>query len=205
MAKESRVGAQCGATCLYDLPKATFTVGDEIVKQWSYDDCGEKYLGHADKQHCFLTSMAVSHARDRSQRPACNLDTKEKDGIVVWRLKVCNGWAHHTQTMCGARCVSFVDSIVEEPEAKQPSMVDEMCGVGYRYSHEGYWSSAFDLKRPYGKVISSPGTDVSECKSKCNSISGCKGFNLWGNEDCWVYNELGGVKALESSTACVKK
>merc|ERR1712014_454477 len=108
MAKESRVGAQCGATCLYDLPKATFTVGDEVVKQWSHDDCGEKYLGRADEQHCFLTSMAVSHARDRYQRPACNIGTKEKNGVMVWRLKVCNGWAHHTKTMCAARCVSFV-------------------------------------------------------------------------------------------------
>merc|ERR1712178_118005 len=154
IARESKAGAQCGATCLYDLPISTFTVGDEVVMQWSYDDCGEDFLGPAENQHCFLTSMAVSHAEDRYQRPGCHVDTKQKDGVMQWRLKVCNGWAHHTQSMCGARCVAFVNSVVDEEESPDEPLVDEMCGLGYRYSHLGHWSNAFDLRAPYGKVIS---------------------------------------------------
>jgi len=204
MARDSKAGAQCGATCLYDVPTSTFTVGDEVVKQWSYDNCGEEYLGPAENQHCFLTSMAISHAQARYQRPACEVGTKEKDGVMQWRLKVCNGWAHHTQAMCGARCVSFVSSLVNDEDSTEEDLVDEQCGLGYRYSHAGFWSSAFDLRAPYGKVISTPGTDKEECAAKCNSISGCKAFSLYSYSDCWVYNELGSVQAGDRSTACVK-
>jgi len=206
MASESRVGAQCAATCLYDLPAAVFTVGDEVVKQWDYNDCDEEFLGPADEQHCFLTSMAVAHARDKNQRPACHVDTKEKDGIITWRLKVCNGWASNTQTLCGARCVSFVTSVVEDAEpTEDPPAKDALCGVGYKYSHEGHWSAAFDMQPPYGKVISSPGTDVADCAAECNSISGCKAFSLFYETDCWVYNKLGSVVATLDSKACMKE
>lgn len=206
MAKESRVGAQCGATCLHDLPAAVFTVGDEVIKQWDYNDCGEEFLGPADEQHCFLTSIGLAHARDKNQRPSCDVDMKENDGIINWRLKVCNGWAKNTQTLCGARCVSFVNSVVEDTEpTEEPVAKDAECGVGYKYSHEGYWSAAFDLQPPYGKIISSPGTDVADCAAKCNSISGCKAFSLFDEQDCWVYNKLGSVEAGLNSKACMKK
>merc|ERR1712187_698914 len=123
----------------------------------------------------------------------------------VWRLKACNGWAHHTQTMCGARCVSFTNSVVENSDSIEPVVDDDICGIGYKYSHEGYWSSAHYLRRPYGKVLSAAGIDVRECAAKCNSISGCKAFSLWGGQDCWAYNELGSVKLDHHSKACVKK
>merc|ERR1712228_560519 len=125
--------------------------------------------------------------------------------------------------MCGATCVSFVNSVVDKEHAAEVA-VDEQCGIGYRYSHEGYWSSAFDLRPPFGKVMSGTGIgiDVSECAAKCNSISGCKAFSFYRGQDmdstlqkkqqgkvskdtdCWVYNVLGSVQASSASTACVK-
>merc|ERR1712187_394987 len=206
MARESKAGAQCGATCLYDLPISTFSVGDEVVKQWSYDNCGEEFLGPVVNQHCFLTAMAVSHAKDRYQRPACQVDTKQNDGVMQWRLKFCNGWSKDgdTQAMCGARCVSFVNSLFDVAESSDSPLVDEQCGLGYRYSHAGYWSTAFDLDPPYGKVVSASGTDAAECAARCNRISGCKAFSLYKEKDCWVYDKLGSVQVGDRSTACAK-
>jgi len=106
-AKESRIGAECGAVCLYNLPSSTFTVAQEVVKKRASRGCAITDLGHADGQHCFLSSVAVSHARDRYERPACHVETTEENR---WIMRVCTGEGSYTQTSCGVRCVAFASS-----------------------------------------------------------------------------------------------
>jgi hypothetical protein len=87
---------------------------------------------------------------------------------------------------------------------KQGAVTDDpTCGSGYSYSHEGYWSNAFALNSPYGKVISAAGTTVAQCAAECNQIGGCVGFNLWQQSDCYVYNAVGNSIGSQGP-ACIK-
>jgi len=118
---EGHLGAECGAVCLHSLPSATFAIESEVIKHWERKDCVETDLGSSDHRHCFLSSMAVSHAWDWQERPRCDLKIKESDTAVDkfedvdesrkdqkrWILRTCNGKRRHAEAMCGARCITF--------------------------------------------------------------------------------------------------
>merc|ERR1712019_143272 len=126
----SHQGAECGAVCLHSLPSATFTIEQEVIKHWDRNDCVETDLGSSEHRHCFLSSMAVSHAWDWKERPRCDLKIKESENFQVehgddqtvdkiedvdetrqnqnrWILRTCNGERRHAEAMCGARCITF--------------------------------------------------------------------------------------------------
>merc|ERR1712176_620418 len=127
----SHTGAECGAVCLHDLPSATFTIENEIIKQWDRSGCVETDLGSSEHRTCFLSSMAVSHAYDWKERPRCDIEIKHLDSDQIkqfgddeaieksedgdehrqnqnrWVLKTCTGQRRHAETMCGARCITY--------------------------------------------------------------------------------------------------
>lgn len=109
----SRTGAECGAVCLHDLPVEAFEVDDEVVRHWDQSGCTETDLGSADDRHCFLSSMAVSHARYNSERPRCSLVVDYEPR--KWTLLTCNGRAREAETMCGVRCIRFATKVSQEP------------------------------------------------------------------------------------------
>lgn len=108
--KWSQTGGECGAVCLQNLPQESISIGDEVVKQWEQQGCAETELGNADNQHCFLTSMAVSNARDYGQRPRCKLSINSESDERRWTLRTCNGHTWGSKALCGVRCVAFTSS-----------------------------------------------------------------------------------------------
>merc|ERR1712232_48599 len=99
--QSSRTGAGCGAVCLSELPQRSFAITDEIVKQWDHEGCIETELGDVDNHHCLLTSMAVSNARENSQRPKCKVSVKETLEGRRWTLNTCNGPKWGSKALCG--------------------------------------------------------------------------------------------------------
>jgi hypothetical protein len=110
--KLSRTGSECGAVCLYDLPQESIFIGSEVVRQWEQRGCAETALGDADTQHCFLTSVGVSHAVDNGQRPRCavSVAVDVESGERRWTLRTCNGETLGSKTRCEAQCVMFRSS-----------------------------------------------------------------------------------------------
>jgi hypothetical protein len=111
--KYSRTGSECGAVCLHGLPQEFISVGHEMVKQWEQPGCAETNLGSAESQHCFITSMAVSHAVSNGQRPRCKLSVAQEseDQSSSWIMRTCNGESGGSKTLCGVRCLAFSTSI----------------------------------------------------------------------------------------------
>jgi hypothetical protein len=105
--KLSRTGSECGAVCLLDLPQESIFIGSEVIRQWEQPGCAETALGDADTQHCFLTSVAVSHAATNGQRPRCAVSVDVGADERHWTLRTCNGVAWGSKTLCGAQCVTF--------------------------------------------------------------------------------------------------
>lgn len=110
--RRSKIGAQCGAVCLSDLPQNAVSIGAEMVKQREQSGCTHIDLGSADTDHCFLTSMAVSNAHSKSQRPSCavSMSINEDSEERRWTLNTCNGDVFGSKVRCGARCITFTRS-----------------------------------------------------------------------------------------------
>lgn len=77
------------------------------------------------------------------------------------------------------------------------------CGAGYDFSHLGYWSNAFSLKKPYGKVQSSSGTTNKVCMNLCNMAPSCVAFNTFDESDCWIYDRIDGAVEKGGGYGCI--
>ena len=79
------------------------------------------------------------------------------------------------------------------------------CPNGYEHAFDGYMSCAIDPKPCARRVIVGSAVRpvfMRDCEAKC---AGCIGLSLWGNTECWVYDEwLGQPRGDEQSVICRK-